>query len=43
MKENLLKSGVEAEFVYTDKNSINVANGACELRIYEDCISNYDK
>ena len=35
MKENLLKSGVEAEFVYTDKNSINVANGACELRIYE--------
>jgi len=35
MKENLLKSGVEAEFVYADKNSINVANGACELRIYE--------
>jgi len=35
MKENLIKSGVEAEFVYTDKNSINIANGACELRIYE--------
>ena len=35
MKENLLKSGVEAEFVYNDKNSINVANGACKLRIYE--------